>query len=77
MADTQSSPIKGPFEVLLIQELQRTSKLQGLEKYYRHRIETRGGTVMTVDIGENDFTPEKVKVILTERAENADRILKL
>ena len=77
MADTQSSPIKGPFEVLLIQELQRTSKLQGLEKYYRHRIETRGGTVMTVDIDKADFTPDKVKAILTATADNADRILKL
>ena len=77
MAQTQPQPTGEPFKVLLIQELQRVSDTTGIEKYYRHRIKTRGGTVLTVDIDRADFTPDKVKAILTSEADNADRILKL
>lgn len=63
------------YEVLRITELVRPSAEGGIEKYYRHTLKTRAGTVLTVDIGERDFTPEKAAPILKERAANADKIL--
>ncbi|MFH0913871.1 MAG: hypothetical protein V1849_01100 [Chloroflexota bacterium] len=63
------------YKVLRITELMRVSALGGLEKYYRHTIQTRGGTTLTVDVDERDFLPEKVTTICTAAATNADKIL--
>ena len=65
------------FEVLKVVELIRPSALGGVEKFYRHTIRTRGGTVLTVDLDEKDFTAEKAAPILTKRATEADKILSL
>jgi hypothetical protein len=65
------------YKVLKIDELTRMSTRKGIERYYRHTIETRGGTVLSVDIDEKDFTPEKVAPILKEKATQADKILSL
>lgn len=64
-----------PYKVLKIDELMRPSDTGGVERYYRHRIRTKGGTIMTVDIGERDFSPDKVAAILTAKATEADKIL--
>jgi len=64
------------YKVLKITELTRVGKLHAIEKYFRHTIETKGGTVLSVDIDEADFTPAKSTPILTEAATNADEILK-
>jgi hypothetical protein len=61
--------------VLKIDELTRVSDTHGIERYYRHTIKTRGGTVLSVDIDESQFTEEKAKAILTKRAIEADKIL--
>lgn len=65
------------YEVLKIDELTRVSDTRGLEHYYRHQIKTKGGVVLTVDIDEADFTPEKAAPILLAKAQNADSIMKL
>jgi len=65
------------YEVLKIDELTRLTDTQGIERYYRHRIRTKGGVVLTVDIDEKDFTEEKAGPIFTKKAENADKILAL
>jgi hypothetical protein len=65
------------FDVLKVVELIRPSALGGVEKFYRHTIRTRGGTVLTVDVDERDFTVEKVAPILAKRATDADKILSL
>lgn len=65
------------YEVRKIDELMRLSDTKGIERYYRHCIKTKGGVNLTVDIDEKDFTPEKAALIMTERAENADKILAL
>lgn len=62
------------YKVLKIDELTRMSETRGIEKYYRHQIKTKGSIILTVDIGEEDFTPEKADVILTKQATNADKI---
>ena len=62
------------YKVLKIDELSRVADEGGIEKYYRHKIKTRGGTVLTVDIDEKDFTPEKVAPILEAKATEADKI---
>ncbi len=62
------------YEVLSIDELVRPSDRGGIEKYYRHRIKTRGGTVLTVDVGEGDMTKEKVAAALAKRATEFDAI---
>jgi len=65
------------YKVLKIDEMTRVSDIKGIEHYYRHRIKTKGGVVLTVDIDEEDFTPEKAAPILLAEAQNADKILKL
>lgn len=65
------------YKVLKIDELTRLSDTQGVERYYRHRIKTKGGVVLTVDISESDFTEEKAAPILLAAASKADKILKL
>jgi len=65
------------YKVLKIDELVRPGEGGGIERYYRHTIKTKGGTVLTVDIDEKDFTPEKVAPILAQKAAAADKILAL
>lgn len=64
------------YTVLNIWERMRTREGRGLYKVYQHQIETKGGIVLTVDIGEEDFTPERAEPILTAKAKNADAIKK-
>ncbi len=66
-----------PYKVLKIDELTRVSDTMGIERYYRHTIKTRGGTVLAVDIDERNFTAEKAAPILEKRATEADKILSL
>ncbi len=65
------------YKVLKIDELTRVGETGGIEKYYRHQIKTKGKVILTVDINESDFTPEKSAVILAAKAQNADKILSL
>lgn len=65
------------YKVLSIDELTRLSDTGGIEHYYRHRIKTKGGVVLSVDISVGDFTEKKAAPILLERAQNADKILSL
>lgn len=62
------------YKVLKIDELVRPGEVTGIEKYYRHTIKTKGGVVLTVDIDEKDFTPEKAGPILLKKAETTDKI---
>jgi len=62
------------YKVIDITEMARPTKVGGVETYYRHRIETRGGTVLHVDIDEKDFTEEKAGPILAAKAVEADKI---
>lgn len=65
------------YKVLKIDELTRLSDSGGVEHYYRHTIKTRGGTVLTVDVDEKNFTAEKMAPILEKKATEADKILSL
>ncbi len=62
------------YKVIKIDELSRVGDAGGIERYYRHTIKTRGGTVLRVDINEEDFTPEKAAPILEAKATAADKI---
>jgi len=64
------------YKVLKIDELTKVGDLHGIEKYYRHQIKTEGGVVISVNIDEADFTPEKAPPILLKAAQDADAILK-
>lgn len=66
-----------PYKVLKIDELVRMGDMNNIERYYRHTIKTRGGTVLTIDISEQDFTAEKAAEILAKKATEADKILTL
>jgi len=66
-----------PYRVLKIDEMTRISETGGVEKCYRHQLKTKGGVILTVDVGKDDFTPEKAAVILLAAAKNADAILAL
>ena len=63
------------YKVLKIDELTRMGDSMKIERYYRHTIKTRGGTVLTVDIGEKDFSAEKAAPLLAAKATEADKIL--
>jgi len=65
------------YKVLRIDEMTRVSDVKGIEHYYRHRIKTKGGVVLTVEVSEKDFTAEKAAPILLKRAIEADKILAL
>ena len=65
------------YSVLKIDELVRPGETGGIERYYRHKIKTKGGVILTVDIDGEEFTPAKTAPILTAAAKNADAILKL
>jgi len=65
------------FKVLSIDELTKVGDMQQIERYYRHRIKTKGGVLLTIDIGEKDFTAEKAAPILLKKAQEADKILAL
>lgn len=62
------------YEVLRIDEMTRASDVKGIEHYYRCRIKTKGGVVLSIDIEEKDFSPEKSAPILLKEAQNADKI---
>ena len=62
------------YQVLKIDEMVRPGEAGGIEKFYRHQIKTKGKTVLTVDIEEKDFTPDKAGAILLKAADNADKI---
>ena len=62
------------YKVLSIDEMTRLSDMGGIERYYRHRIKTKGGVILTIDIDEKDFTAEKAAPILEEKAKEADKI---
>jgi len=63
------------YKVLKIDEMTRIGELGEVEKYYRHQIKTAKGVVLTVNIGERDFTPEKAAPILLKVAQSADKIM--
>ena len=65
------------YKVLSIDELVRVSDTGGVERYYRHRIKTAKGVVISVDVDAKDFTAEKAAPILAARAAEADKIMAL
>lgn len=65
------------YKVLRIVEMTRVVEMEGIVRYYRHTIKTKGGTTLTVDISEKDFTAEKAAPILLKKAIEADKILAL
>lgn len=65
------------YKVLSIDELVRPGEVGGIERYYRHKIKTKGGVVLTVEISEANFTEEKAGPILLKKAQEADKILAL
>ena len=46
------------YKVLKITEMIGPSDTEGVEKFYRHSIRTRGGVMLSVDISKDDFTAE-------------------
>lgn len=62
------------YSVIKIDEMVRPGEVGGVEKFYRHQLKTKGRTVLTVDVDEKDFTPEKAAPILLAAAQNADKI---
>lgn len=65
------------YEVLKVDEMTRIADAGGVERYYRVQIKTKGGVVLTVDIDEKNYTPEKLAPILLKKAQNTDKILAL
>jgi len=62
------------YEVLGINEMMRTDDVGKIERYYRARIKTKGGTVLTVNLEEEEYTAEKAGPILLAAAQNSDKI---
>jgi len=66
--------MKGAYEVLDITEMTRMTRRGETEQYYRHKLETKGGVFLTVDIDKANFTEEKAPPILLDKALAADKI---
>lgn len=62
------------YKVLSITQMVRPSEVGGIENFYRHKIKTKGGIILTMDIDEKDFTAEKAAPILAKAATEADKI---
>jgi hypothetical protein len=77
MSDKGTGTGAKPYRVLKIDELMRPADTGGIERFYRHQIKTRGGTILTVDIDDRDFSADKAGPILEKRATDADKILTL
>jgi hypothetical protein len=65
------------YKVLKGDELTRLAEGGGIERYRRYQLRTKGGMIITVDIGEKDFTDDKAGPIFLKAATEADKILKL
>ena len=65
------------YKVLSIDEMVKPGEVGGIEKFYRHRIKTKGGVILTVDISEANLTEEKAAPILLKKAQAVDKILSL
>jgi len=65
------------YKVLSIDEMVKPGEVGGIERFYRHKIKTKGGVILTVDVSEANFTAEKAAPILLKRAKEADAILSL
>ena len=64
------------YTVLKADELVRPGDLGRLDKYYRVSIKTAGGMTLSVDVSASDWTPDRVRPLLTAAAEQADKILR-
>lgn len=62
------------YDVLAIDQLTRVSDIKGIEPFYRVKIKTKGGVILTVDVDEKDYTEEKAALILAKAAQNTDKI---
>lgn len=65
------------FVVLKIDQLQRVGDNGRIEPYYRYRIKTAGGVVLSVDVSQADYTPERATPILAAAAANSEAMLRL
>lgn len=65
------------YKVLSIDEMVKPGEVGGIERFYRHRLKTKGGVVLTVDVDEKNFTADKAAPILLKKAQEADKILAL
>lgn len=65
------------YQVLKVDEMVRPGEVSGVERYYRATVKTKGGTVLTVDLSEDDFSAEKAAPLLAKAAAEADKILHL
>ncbi len=65
------------YTVLKIDEMTRADPLKGIKTVYRYTAQTTGGTVFTMELDDPDPTAEKVAPILSAKAIELDKILKL
>lgn len=65
------------YKVLKITELTKLTDTGGVERFYRHQVKTKGGTIISIDISEADFTPDKAAPLLEKKATEADKVLAL
>ena len=77
MVEVTKAEGQKPFKVLKVDELTRLTDMGGVESYYRVTFRTRGGTTLTTEVSQRDYTPDKVNKILTDLAVNSDKILTL
>lgn len=65
------------YGVLDIRELPVVGDTGGIERLFRVRIKTTGGTGLTVDLSMDEFDEEKAAPILKAAAVKADKVLAL
>jgi len=62
------------YKVLDSIEMTGIDKIKGIFKYRRYTLRTKSGSVITIDLDEKDWTPEKAGPIFLKAALDEDKI---
>ena len=64
-------------EVLEVTEIRQLDEKQELVNVYRYRVKSKRGIIFSLMVSEADLKPEKVALILKEKAERLDKTASL
>jgi hypothetical protein len=62
------------YKVIDSVEMTGIDRLKGVFKYRRYTLRTKSGSIITVDLDEKDWTPEKASAIFLKYATEEDKI---
>ena len=64
-----------PYVVLKIDEMTRLADAGGVERYYRVKMKTEKGIIISVELEVDELPKDKATPILTKKAKEADSLM--